>query len=89
VYSEGDAGRSAPHNAIDIAKQNIEDRTIVKVPSVLPTCQVFTELATRSMWDDYFEHHFQCLHSDELFCLHTGLTVRMSYELRAAYSHRQ
>jgi hypothetical protein len=57
--------------AIQIAAENIADKTLVEVlpdsPWVSVSCN---ELAKGAAWDDYVEYHFRCLHCEEKFWLH-------------------
>jgi hypothetical protein len=57
--------------AIDIARQNIEDGTIVELQSSSPVSQVpFSALASGAAWNDIVEHRFRCANCGELFSLH-------------------
>jgi hypothetical protein len=57
--------------AIDIARQNIEDGTIVEIPNDNSLSQVsFSELASGATWDDIVEHYFRCSYCGEEFTLH-------------------
>ena len=58
-------------NAIQIAAQNIADKTLVEVVADSMLCSIiFSELANGAAWDDYVEYHFRCLHCGEEFWLH-------------------
>lgn len=57
--------------AIQIAAENIADKTIVEVIPENPWVSVsFVELAKGAAWDDFVEYHFRCRHCDEEFWLH-------------------
>ncbi len=57
--------------AIQIAAENISDRTVVEVIPDSPCVSVsFDKLAAGAAWDDYVEYHFRCLHCNEEFWLH-------------------
>ncbi|WP_321948457.1 hypothetical protein [Paraburkholderia sp. J10-1] len=57
--------------AIQIAGENIADKTIAEVIPESPCVSVsFVELAKGAVWDDVVEYHFRCLHCDEKFWLH-------------------
>ena len=57
--------------AIQIAAENIADRTLVEVVPDDPCVFVpFVELAKSAAWDDYVEYHFRCMHCNEAFWLH-------------------
>jgi hypothetical protein len=57
--------------AIQIAAENIADKTLVEVLPDSPWVSVsFIELAKGAAWDDYVEYHFRCLHCEEKFWLH-------------------
>ena len=58
------------HGAIQIAAENVADKTIAEV--ILDSSWVsvsFVELAKGAAWDDYVEYHFRCMHCDEAFWL--------------------
>jgi len=57
--------------AINIARQNLEDGTIMEVPNADSIGQVsFTAIASGEAWDDIVEYHFRCTSCGELFYLH-------------------
>jgi len=57
--------------AIQIAAENIADKTLVEVlPNSTWVSVSFDELAKGARWDDYCEYHFRCLHCEERFWLH-------------------
>lgn len=57
--------------AIQIAAENIADKTIVEMVTAPPPVSVsFVELAKGAAWDDIVEYHFRCRHCDEKFWLH-------------------
>lgn len=59
------------HKAIQIARENIADKTIAEVTPERPCVSaLFTDLAKGAAWDDYVEYHFRCTHCDEAFWLH-------------------
>ena len=58
------------HKAIQIAAENIADKTLTEVIPDHPLVSVsFVELAKGAAWDDYVEYHFRCMHCDEAFWL--------------------
>lgn len=57
--------------AINIARQNIEDGTIVELENPSPLNDVsFSDLASGAAWGDTVEHHFRCSNCGEQFSLH-------------------
>lgn len=57
--------------AIQIAAENIADKTLIEVISDNSSISVsFDKLAAGAAWDDYVEYYFRCLHCDEAFGLH-------------------
>jgi len=56
--------------AIQIAAENIADKTLVEVIPDSPCVSVsFGKLAAGAGWDEYVEYHFRCLHCNEVFWL--------------------
>lgn len=57
--------------AIQIAAENIADKTLIEVIPDSPWVSVsFDKLAAGAAWDDYVEYHFRCLRCNEAFWLH-------------------
>ena len=57
--------------AIQIAAENIADKTLVEVIPDNPWVSVsFDKLAAGAAWDDYVEYQFRFLHCNEAFWLH-------------------
>jgi hypothetical protein len=56
---------------IEIAKQNIQDGTIVEIQTISQDDQIpFSELNIDQPLDDYISYRFRCISCGELFYLH-------------------
>ena len=59
------------HHAIEIAKQNINDGTLVEVQDSSPHSDVsFNVIASGGAWGDIVAYRFKCRSCGELFALH-------------------
>ena len=57
--------------AIKIARQNVEDGTIIELPDLKSINQnSFSAVASGEVWGDIFEYNFCCSNCSERFSLH-------------------